>query len=80
MNNGTYNGYANRATWCVALWNDIQTRADVDYIKETLDEFIENIENSFIQDLIDFDNIDWARLYEIADEAEKENNEEKEED
>jgi hypothetical protein len=74
MNDGTYNGYANRATWCIAHWNGIQTREDVDYIKAALDGFIEDIENPFIQDLINFDDIDWGKLYEIADEAEKENN------
>lgn len=64
-----YNGWTNRATWLVNLWYNPETKADIDYLEDTLEnEFLTIIETAtgstahFYVDLIDFTVIDWDEL------------------
>ena len=44
MINNTYNGWRNRETWLVNLWYGDQGFADVDYIKELLEDMVDQLE------------------------------------
>jgi hypothetical protein len=43
MSDNTYNGWTNRETWLVNVWFSPESRADVEYARETLDEQYDNI-------------------------------------
>jgi hypothetical protein len=77
MGNGgiRMNGWRNRATWLVNLWFNPETKSDIDYLEETLqDEFEDYIKGThysgFFSDLIDFTDIDWDELREAMEERE----------
>ena len=58
------NGWTNRETWLVNVWFNPETKEDVDYIEETLeDEFmdIHGARDIYI-DLMDFGSINWDEL------------------
>ena len=58
------NGWTNRETWVVNVWFNPETKEDVDYIEETLeDEFmdIHGMHGIYI-DLMNFGSIDWNEL------------------
>ena len=58
------NGWTNRETWLVNVWFNPETKEDVDYIEETLeDEFmdIHGMHGIYI-DLMNFGSIDWNEL------------------
>ena len=61
MENQNYNGWANRETWLVNLHFNPETKSDVDYIKDTLEEQEANLE-PFFRDFIDLSKIDWEEL------------------
>ena len=63
------NGWRNRATWLVNLWYNPETKEDIEYLEETLeDDFLEMVQlyfgttAHFYVDLIDFTVIDWDDL------------------
>ena len=63
----TYNGWTNRETWLVNLWFNPETKSDIDYIEETLEnDFLEIIEKhalvNIYVDMIDFNCINWDEL------------------
>ena len=73
----TYNGWRNRATWLVNLWFDPNTKADIEYIEDTLEDdfndmMVERFGTSahFFTDLIDFTDIDWKELSDNMEEEE----------
>ena len=58
------NGWTNRETWLVNVWFNPETKEDVDYIEETLeDEFmdIHGMHGIYI-DLMNFGYIYWNEL------------------
>ena len=58
------NGWTNRETWLVNVWFNPETKEDVDYIEETLeDEFmdIHGMHGIYI-DLMNFGSINWDEL------------------
>jgi len=57
-----FNWWRNRATWLVWIHYNPETHWDLDYIKETLEDAVEDIENPFLKDLIDLKEIDWDEL------------------
>ena len=63
------NGWTNRATWLVNLWYNPETKSDIAFLEETLEEdFNDMMEEKFgtlahfYTDLIDFTTIDWRQL------------------
>ena len=69
MRDNTYNGWTNRETWLVGLWFNPESKQDVDYIEETLeDDFNELMlgTNGIYHDMINFHVINWDELRENA--------------
>lgn len=74
----TYNGWANRETWLVNVHFNPETQEDVDYAQEQVQEWYDSL-NSFMQDMVDINCIDWDELRENMDDYESEDLEEDEE-
>ncbi len=68
----TYNGWTNRETWLVNLWfgDSWECADDVQAAREFMQEQIDQLE-SWIQDFIYLDAINWAELEEHARELEE---------
>jgi len=68
----TYNGWTNRETWLVNLWfgDSWECEADVQSSREWIEEKIYGLE-TWIQDFIDLDAINWSELEEHARELEE---------
>ena len=60
MNNNTYNGWTNRATWLVNVWFNPESREDVQAARETLEGAIDELPD-FLKDFLDTD-INWDEL------------------
>ena len=69
----TYNGWTNRESWLINLWfgDDWTCVDDVRATREWVEEQFEGLE-SWIQDFIYQDAINWAELEEHAREIEAE--------
>ena len=75
---GTYNGWTNWATWNTwAHWN-FETRGQVDYVRDMIEEHESSIENEYLQSMSYFDEINWDDIYEAVDRenAEEDSNDE----
>lgn len=69
----TYNGWTNRATWLVNVWGNPESRQDVEFLKETLDEEYDNMPDGILKDMINIEEINWDELLEhFKDEEEEE--------
>ena len=64
MTNNTYNGFRNRETWLVNLWYGDKGFADVDYIKELLEDMVDQLGSGILQDMLDLESIHWSELRE----------------
>ncbi len=64
MANNTYNGWKNRETWLVNLWygDTWDCVEDVRITEILLDEKYEDLGNGILQDMIDWQAIDWEQL------------------
>ena len=58
------NGWTNRETWLVNVWFNPETKEDVDYIEETLEDEFMDIHgmHGIYFDLMYFGSIDWNEL------------------
>jgi hypothetical protein len=76
MSDTEYNGWTNRATWLVNIWFNPESKSDVEYARETLDDAIAAAPD-FLRDFIDTD-INWDELLHQFKEEEEEEEEEEE--
>ena len=69
-----YNGWRNRETWLVNLHFEINSKDDLEYVKNHIDEMENEIANKFpfISDYLDLSLIDWAELDAHIEEEEME--------
>ena len=63
-----YNGWKNRATWLVNVWGNPESKEDVEYLRESLEEEYHAMPNGILKDMIDIQEIDWDELLEHFDE------------
>ena len=70
----SYNGWSNRETWLINVWFNPETKADLEMIKERLEEDLEAIPD-YLKDFIDDGIIDWNELEEALDPEEEETEE-----
>ena len=76
MSNTKYNGWTNRETWLVNLWFEIETHSDLEQVKETLENAIDECP-PFLRDFIYDCSINWEELEShIEEESEEEESEE----
>ena len=70
-----YNGWENRETWLVNLHFEINSKDDLEYVKNHVEEMENEIANSypFISDYLDFSLINWSELDAHIEEEEMEN-------
>ena len=67
----SYNGWRNRETWLVNVWFNPETKQDIDWLEEELEEKYYALE-TFWQDFIYFQDIDWDRLRDAMEDDEEE--------
>jgi len=72
MNDRTYNGWTNRATWLVNVWFNPETREDVESARYAIEEAEESIPD-FMRDFLCISEINWTELLEHFEEAEETN-------
>lgn len=67
----SYNGWSNRETWLINVWFNPESKSDIDYVREKIDEDYQNLPD-YVRDFVNFDNIDWSELYAHFDDEETE--------
>ena len=68
----SHNGWTNRETWLVNVWFSPETKSDIDFARESIEQDINNLPD-YLKDFIDVNSIDWVQLYEhVQDEQDDE--------
>ena len=62
-----YNGWTNRATWLVYIWGSPESKEDVEYLKDMLEEQYNEMPNGILKDMIDLTEINWEEIMEYID-------------
>ena len=62
MSNTTYNGWTNRATWLVNVWGNPESRADVQSLRDMLEEQYNELPDGILKDMLDLSEINWDEL------------------
>lgn len=77
----SYNGWSNREPWLVNVWFNPESKQDVAFAKEQIEEAYGNLPD-FIKDFCYVDSINWDELSAELDELDEldEEDEEDEED
>ena len=73
----SYNGWTNRETWLVNVWFNPESKEDVQYAKDVLEEQYDAMENGVLKDMLNMSAINWDELEshfndEESDEGEEE--------
>ena len=76
MNDRTYNGWTNRATWLVNVWGNPESKEDVQNLRSMLEEQYDAMENGIIKDMLDLSDINWDELESHFEDEETEAEEE----
>ena len=62
-----YNGWTNRETWLVNVWFNPETKGDVQFARECLEEEHDRLEGC-LKDMCDLSNINWQELEDAMEE------------
>ena len=73
----SYNGWSNYETWLVNVWYNPESKEDVQYAKDNLEEQYDSIPDGPLKDMINLAAIDWK---ELESHFEDDNEDESEED
>lgn len=72
----SYNGWTNRETWLVNVWFNPESKEDVQYAKDVLEEQYDAMENGALKDMLDLNAINWDELESHFDDEESDENDE----
>lgn len=75
MSQYKYNGWSNRETWLVNVWFSPETKSDVDYAEDVLNEQYNALPDGVLKDMIDLNSINWDELRDNCSEDEDEDGE-----
>lgn len=67
MTDNTCNGWKNRETWLVSVWFAPETKADLEYIRDSLEEDLSELPNGCLRDMICLSDVNWRELEEALD-------------
>ena len=68
----SYNGWSNRETWLINVWYFPESRADVEYIRETLEEQYDAMPAGALKDMVALGEVNWDELLAHFEEEEEE--------
>jgi hypothetical protein len=71
MNDNTYNGWTNRATWLVNVWFNPESRDDVESARMAIEE-AEDALPDYLRDFLCTGEINWDELLEHFNEENEE--------
>lgn len=57
-----YNGWTNRETWLVSVWFNPESKEDVQFAKNILEEQYDAMENGALKDMLNLGAINWNEL------------------
>lgn len=72
----SHNGWTNRETWLVNVWFNPESKEDVQYAKDVLEEQYDAMENGALKDMLNIGAINWDELESHFDDEESDENEE----
>ena len=67
----SYNGWSNRETWLIQVWYNLESRDDVEFVREQFEEQYNNIPDGALKDMLSIDRINWDELLEQFEEEEE---------
>ena len=70
MAGDTYNGWTNRETWLISVWFNPESRADVEFAREQIEEQYDSIPGGVLKDMLNIECINWDELLEQFEEEE----------
>ena len=71
MAGDTYNGWTNRETWLISVWYNPESRADVEFIREQIEEEWESLHSMVLKDMCNIECINWGELLDQFEEVEE---------
>lgn len=67
-----YNGWTNRETWLVNVWCNPESKSDVQFARDMLEEQYDSLPAGPLKDMINLGAINWNELFDAFDDEEEE--------
>lgn len=78
MSDSTYNGWTNRETWLVNVWFNPESKSDVEFARDVIDEQYYSLPDGPLKDMIDINAINWDELLGCFDDEDEQSEEDEE--